>query len=205
MQREIVGGVLYLLWLLSPAIVLFGLRALRLPAEIVARSTVAAAVFAIPGYLGLTCLVTGVAWPPDIFFPARSPLTASVPGYRVEYSQEWGQDFYETYYKVTRADGLRAYLEIDPDDSKCWSLSTQRVGSKIYFLCDEKTPTEHSPYLDTAHLVVYTGDGYQCERPLDKMVYRDYKTNPLADRNVIMTQELYRSVSCQPQDAPADF
>lgn len=205
MQRDIVGGILYLIWLLLPVIVLYGLRALRFSTEVIARSTMAAAAFAIPGYLGLVCLVTGLAWPPDIFFPTPAPLSVSVPGYTVEYAQQWGQDFYETYFEVTREDGLKAYLEVDPDDNKCWSMATQQAGSKIYFLCDEKSPTERSSYLDTRWREIYAAGSSSCTQPLDGLVFRDYKTNPLVDRNVIMTEELANSLRCQPRSIPTDF
>ena len=158
MQQMVIGGILYGLWLLLPIIVLVALKLGRASPSVRARSTMEAAVFAIPAYVGLVCLLTGQVWPPDIFFPnSNSRVGVSIPNYRVEYAQQWGMDFYVTYYEVTRQDGRRAFLEIDGDDSKCWTLVTQEIGTRVYFLCNENTITEQTSCFDTEQLLLYAG------------------------------------------------
>jgi hypothetical protein len=191
MRRMVIGGVAYGLWLLLPVLVPLALKLGRASREVRVRSTIAVAVLAIPAYLGLICLLTGLAWPPDIFFPGSgSRIGVSVPGYRVEYAQQWGMDFYTTFYEVTRQDGYRAFLEIDGDDDKCWTLKTQEVGTKVYFLCDEDTITEQTSYFDTQSLSLYAG-WTGCTRSLDELAFRDYASNPLMGRSTGGSRELY--------------
>jgi hypothetical protein len=187
----VISGILYGLWLLLPVLVFFALKFGRASRSTRIRSTLAVAVLTIPAYLGLVCLFTGAAWPPDIFFPnSGSRIGVSIPNYRVEYAQQWGTDFYVTYYQVTRQDGQEAFLQIDGDDSKCWTLTTRQVGSKIYFLCDERTISEGTSYLDTEQGLLYAG-WTRCTRYLDALPFRDYAGNPLLDASAGRSNELF--------------
>jgi hypothetical protein len=191
MALNITGGVLYIGWLLLPLILFGALSLRRAPRFMRIQGTLAGAVMAIPAYLGLICLFSGMAWPPDIFFRQNtSPASVSVANYRVGYGQQWGLDFYETYYEVTREDGLKAYLEIDGDDNKCWSITSQTVGARVYFLCDEKEITAQTSYVDTEQKLVYAG-GNGCSRLLDELSFREYAGNPLVSREQSGNNELY--------------
>jgi hypothetical protein len=191
MRQMVLDGIVYVLWLLLPIIVLVVLKLGRASPSVRVRSTLAAVVLAIPAYLGLICLLMGVAWPPDIFFPGSdSRISVSVPDYRVEYAQQWGMDFYETYYEVTRQDGRKAFLEIDGDDSKCWTLTTREIETRVYFLCDENTITEQTSYFDKEQLLLYAGWA-GCARYLEELAFRDYSANPLLDRSTAANSELY--------------
>ncbi len=176
-----IGGILYGLWLILPVITTIVL--IRKPAS---RSSfrlnpIVPVVISIPAYLSLPCVLAGLVWPPDLFLlPSHAPLVASVPNYQIEYDQRWGRVFYETYYEVTRADGLKAFLEIDGGARKCWTLTKQQVGAKVYFLCNETAITENTPYVDMRESLLYTG-WTRCTRQLDQLVFGKYTGNPLLD------------------------
>lgn len=183
--------ILYGLWLLAPVITALGLTLMGVPRSGRIKGAFAAAVFALPAYLGLVCLFCGIAWPPDIFFHSHhARALVAVGNYEIEYRQEWGLDFYETYYEVTREDGRKAYLEIDGDDNKCWQVETRRVGERVYFLCDESTITEQTSYVDIAQRVLYSG-ALKCSRTLHELEFREYKDNPLVNREESGAAELY--------------
>jgi hypothetical protein len=191
MVQNIAGSILYIMWLLLPLIVLGVLSYRRVPRSMRVRGTLGAAVVAMPAYLGVICLVSGMAWPPDIFFRQNSaPVHVSVANYRVGYGQQWGLDFYETYYEVEREDGLKAYLEIDGDDNKCWNITTRTVGARVYFLCDEQAISAQTSYVDTEQQFLYVG-GSGCLRRLDELAFRVYAGNPLVQREQSGGNELY--------------
>ena len=191
MDQKTMDGILYGVWLLTPVITFVVLALVRASRSLRVKGTLAAAVFSIPAYMGLTCLFSGMAWPPDIFFQRNSPqVSVSIPNYRIDYAQQWGLDFYETYFEVTRQDGLKAYLEIDGDDNKCWDIKTQQAGTKIYFLCDEETITEQTSYVDTEQELLYIG-GIGCSRLINNLLFRNYLDNPLVNREESGSNELY--------------
>jgi hypothetical protein len=191
MSQIIISGILYSLWLLLPVMTFMALRHGRISPSMRVKGMRAAVVFALPAYAGLICLIAGLAWPPDIFFRQRNASdSVSVSGYHIVYAQQWGLDFYETYYEVTRADGLKAYLEIDGDDNKCWSITTQQTGTRIYFLCDEQTVTEHTSYVNTEQMLLYAG-AISCSRPIVDLPFREYAGNPLISWTNSGDAELY--------------
>lgn len=191
MVQNIIGSVLYIVWLLLPLMIFGALRLPRAPRSVQIQGTLGAGAMALPAYLGLICLFSGMAWPPDIFFRSdHAGESVSIANYRVVYAQQWGADFYETYYEVERADGLKAYLEIDGDDNKCWNITTQIVGAKVYFLCDEKVISGQTSYVDTEQKLLYAG-GSGCSRLLDELSFREYEGNPLVSREESGDRELY--------------
>lgn len=191
MAQNIIGSVLYIVWLLLPVIAFGALSYRRASHSMRVRGTLGAAVVAIPAYMGLICLFSGMAWPPDIFFrPNSAAVSVAVANYRVGYGQQWGLDFYETYYEVEREDGLKAYLEIDGDDHKCWNITIQTVGARVYFLCDEQSISGQTSYVDTEQQFLYVG-GSGCLRRLDELAFREYTGNPLLSREQSGGNELY--------------
>lgn len=191
MSQKTASGILYGLWLFMPVITFAILALGRASHSLRVKATLAAAVFALPAYIGLICLFSGLAWPPDIFFrQSNSSPSISISDYRIVYAQQWGLDFYETYYEVTRADGLKAYLEIDGDDNKCWSITTQQVGTRVYFLCDEQTINEHTSYAETEQMLLYAGT-ISCSRPIADLTFREYAGNPLISLEGSGNNELY--------------
>jgi hypothetical protein len=117
-------------------------------------------------------------------------IGVSIPNYRIEYAQQWGADFYVTYYEVTRQDGRRAFFVIDGDASKCWTLATQEVRTRVYFLCNEDVIGDRTSYFDAEQLLLYAGWA-GCARHLDELSFRDYPTNPLVGRSTGGGDEFY--------------
>jgi hypothetical protein len=183
-----IGGIVYGLWLTLPIVATVFL--IRKPAL---RSSfhlnpVVPVVIAIPAYVSLPCVLAGWMWPPDLFLPpGHSPLVAYVANYQIEFAQRWGRSFYETYFEVTRADGLKAFLEIDGDSRKCWTMTKQQVGAKVYFLCNETTVTGNTAYVDMRESLLYTGRT-RCSRRLDQLRFGRYDDNPLLNGSATSTE-----------------
>lgn len=181
MQSFFFGGFLYALWLLLPVILIRLLYKRRVRPWLFRILSLVLLLLACPAYLMLLLLLPGWVWPPDILLPS-APLRVevSLPTHQVAYVQIWGNDFYTTYFEVTRADGAIGYLEIDGDDHKCWNILTHTVGTKIYFLCGAEPITTRTSYVDTAHNIVYAGF-VECGRHLNALSYRTDGVNPLTD------------------------
>jgi hypothetical protein len=190
MRPAILSNILYGAWLLLPVMAFAGLYLGRAPRPWRIKGTLFAGVLAIPAYAGLVCMAAGIAWSPDVFVQKRARASVAIPYYRIDYAQQWGQDFYETYFEVTRQDGLKAYLEIDGDDHKCRRVTTQADGAKVYFLCDEKTISERTPYVDKEQGLLYVGD-ILCTRAIGDLSFYEYRSNPLTDRETSGDPQLY--------------
>ena len=172
------GSLIYAAWLLVPIVAIGLMIRRRVRLWLFGVAGLLLTLLACPAYAMLLILLPGWAWPPDIFMPgSEGRIGVDIPGYRVDYVQTWGADFYETYFEITRADNQKAYLEIDGDDNKCWGLSMQQVGARVYFLCGDEEISDRTSFFDIEQKIVYAGF-VQCWRALDQLDYRDDAVNP---------------------------
>jgi hypothetical protein len=175
----ILGGLIYAAWLLVPLVTIALIVRWRLSSWLGGALVIISLMLACPAYLGLMVLLPGWAWPSDAFMPgSEERIGIDIPGYHVDYVQAWGSDFYTTYYEVTRPDGRKAYLEIDGDDNKCWGLTTQHTGSKVYFLCGREGITDRTSYVDVDRQVLYAGY-VLCSRHVSQLRFTGGDINPL--------------------------
>jgi hypothetical protein len=177
---DTVGGLIFAVWLLVPLVTIALVVRWRHRSGLGGLLMLVSIVFACPAYMGLLYLIAGWAWPPDMFMPrSEQRIGADIPGYRVDYVQTWGSDFYTTYYEVTRPDGHKAYLIIDGDDNKCWGLSLQRVGSRVYFMCGGRDSiTDQTSYVDVERQVLYVGLA-RCSRHVSQLKFTAGTASPL--------------------------
>lgn len=88
MSQKTISGILYAVWLLMPVIAFVVFKLVRASRSLQIKATLAAGIFALPAYIGLICLISGLAWPPDIFFrQSNSSDSVSVSNYRIVYAQ----------------------------------------------------------------------------------------------------------------------
>jgi len=76
-----------------------------------------------------------VLWPPDFLGAGRAVrVAASGLGYVVSMVQEPGDDFYESFLEIGRADGKVTRLMVDPDAGKWWGLRARTRGTRTEFV-----------------------------------------------------------------------
>jgi hypothetical protein len=203
MSYYIITGLVYVLYLLLPLVVLGVLIRRRVRPWIFGLMSLPLVILMLPAYCALAFLLPGWVWPPDILLPGYATRTSvALPMHHVAFVQTWGNDFYTTYFEITRADGAVSYLEIDGDDNKCWHLTTRRIGAKTYFLCDTDQITARTSYVDAEQSLVYAGF-VQCSRHLDQLAYRHSTVNPLlADRWVSDTYVCFDTIPVLPTRVP---
>jgi len=74
-------------------------------------------------------------WPPDFLGAGRAVrVSAGGPGYTVAVVQEPGDDFYESFLEIGRADGKVTRLMVDPDAGKWWGLRARTRGTGTEFV-----------------------------------------------------------------------
>jgi hypothetical protein len=118
-------------------------------------------------------------WLFSIFLAPPYPeirVTAAVLGYQIEEVHYWTN--YESSWLdlvVTRQDGKQYRANVGFSDRElCSQLWTTRIGTKIYFRCDDTPLSAKTPYVDSARLVLYGGTPEaQVEQALTDLHFAD--------------------------------
>jgi hypothetical protein len=93
--------------------------------------------------LGLSLLVMSfpavvfcqLMWPVDFLVPGREVRVSTTgSGYTVSVVQRPGEDFYDSFLEIRRADGKITRLMIDCDADKWWGLKAKTHGTRTSFI-----------------------------------------------------------------------
>jgi hypothetical protein len=84
-------------------------------------------------------------------------LPSDAPPYTVTLVQKPGDDFYESYFEVTRTDGAKATVWIDGDDSRWWNPDVVQKDGRIYFVRGFGAIGDSTSYVDAANDTIFSG------------------------------------------------
>jgi hypothetical protein len=99
-----------------------------------ARQLVLAGLAGLAGALGL--VLFGLAWPLDWVNPTSSTRAEiTLTGYRIQYVQTPGGDFYSDALEITGQAGQQAFISLNVDSYKCWVGSLLQQGDRVKFDC----------------------------------------------------------------------
>lgn len=93
----------------------------------------------ILGLMGFISSVWLYSWffPLDWFLPGyKLRVTNELPGMRVDFIQEPGNDFYRNYVELIKPDGTRTQIYEDIDSYKCWTLRSVIAQGEIHYACN---------------------------------------------------------------------
>lgn len=119
---------------------------------------------------GIGCLVLFVlarplwtdAWPFDWFIPgSETRVSAEVRGYRIDFVQRPGGDFYWNRFEIFQPDGKMATVSLAVDDGKCWRPSVVETSEEVQFTC---VPAGVAGAINTNQMYVISGNcsGQRC-------------------------------------------
>ena len=100
-------ALIYFTWLLLPPVIIVALVRRRANKLLFGIISLVLIVLALPMYVTLPWYLAGWAWPPDIILPTETRLSTEIPGYRVDFVQAWGGDFYDTHFGLFRSSRRR--------------------------------------------------------------------------------------------------
>jgi hypothetical protein len=146
-------------------LLLFALWALLLPAELVLAVVkrkrkglvvlgLILAFVSIPSWLILSPVLL---WGFDALRGWELRVPVERPPYQVTLVQEPWDDFYHSYFEVTREDGKTATVVIDADDMRWFNPGVVERGGKTYFVRNLGRIGERTSYVDVENDVIYSG------------------------------------------------
>lgn len=102
---------------------------------------------------------------------ASREASVQINEYRIDFVYQFAMDRNVTQLKITRPDGTSAET-MWKVQGNCTRLTIQRIGTKIYFLCLEDTPSAETDYLDTETMLLYDGERDETPTSIDSLDFR---------------------------------
>ncbi len=113
-----------------------------------------------------------IPWAFDSLTGWRMELPVDTPAHRITLVQRPRSDFYNSTFRVERAeDSLSAFVSYDVDDSRWWLGRTEHRDGRLYFRRGWSEIDERTSYIDPDAGILYSGY-HQTTHDLASLAYR---------------------------------